>query len=57
MMHNQFKAKLSFRLIKNQVKLKLSLCVINKEPGNENVQGSGNIAASFLTSALVGGEW
>jgi hypothetical protein len=35
---------------------KLFLCLINKAPSNEDVLGSGDIAAQFLTSALDGGK-
>jgi hypothetical protein len=37
--------------------VKLSLCLINEAPGDEDVTGSEVIAPSFLTSALDEGEW
>jgi hypothetical protein len=38
-------------------KVKLSLCLITYAPRHEDAWVSGDIAPSFLTSALDGGEW
>jgi hypothetical protein len=39
------------------IKVKLSLCVINKTPRHEDASGSGDTVPPFLTSVLDGGEW
>jgi hypothetical protein len=40
-----------------EVKVKLSLCLLNEVLSHEDVWGSGGIAPPFLISALDGGEW
>jgi hypothetical protein len=37
--------------------IKIALCFINKAPHHKEVLVNGDIASSFLTSALVGGEF
>jgi hypothetical protein len=39
-----------------KVKVRLSLCLINKISRRENALGSGDIPSPFFTSALDGGE-
>jgi hypothetical protein len=39
------------------VKKVTSLCLINEEPCNDTVWGSGGTATPFLSSAKVEGEW
>jgi hypothetical protein len=58
------RAKPSLRLVMKPrrhrnigIKIKLSLCLFNYALCHEDVWRSRGIAAPFLTSALVGGEW